>query len=100
MTDKRDLRKKLWKLHGELIDYFIDQLSDPQSLKGSSLDAIRAFLKDNAVTRNESKKAGSIDALSELLSEWSEEFDPEEQTDDDDNQDAEDDMKQDFKFAQ
>jgi hypothetical protein len=106
MTDKKELRRKLWELHEALIDHFVEQLSNGEDLTGSTLDAMRGFLKDNAITRNELKRANSMDSLAEVLSEWNEEVDPVDEvsesneTDDNDQEDSDDDMNQGFRFAQ
>ena len=45
------LEKKLWQLHKKLIEYYLSLLKREkgETLKGSLVDSIRQFLKDNGV---------------------------------------------------
>ena len=96
MKDKKEIEKRLWGLHEALIDHFLEILKNKeQTPKGSSLDVMRAFLKDNAISRAEMNKASPLDAIGDILEDWSAEESPES---DERSTDASDDDG--FKFAQ
>ena len=98
MTDDKQTRQKLFQLHAELTEFFSKQLKDhADSIKGSSLDAMRRFLKDNSITRREMGKTRSLDLgeFDDIFEAWSDE------TDSDDNQEKQEgqqgqNSKQDF----
>ena len=68
------IRQKLWDVHKELVEYYLTLLKESREnktlLKGSTLDAMRNFLKDNAVFRTEGSHQQSPEAL---LSHWQDE---------------------------
>ena len=59
MNDSRieEARKRLWELHKGLAEHFLDQLQNPPEggIKGSTLDTMRQFLKDNLVSLKHSQ---------------------------------------------
>lgn len=97
MADKKQIEEKLWNLHETYIEYILDQLTNKKDgLKASTLDVIRAFLRDNAITRKEMKKTNPMESIEDMLSDWSEEVDPDES----DRNGGSDDLNQGFKIAQ
>jgi len=63
------IRQKMWDLHKELVEYYLTMLKESKEnkslLKGSTLDAMRQFLKDNAIFRTEGNQQQSPEALLE-----------------------------------
>ena len=89
MKDKKELEERLWEVHEALIDHFLYVLKNKEEIpKGSTLDVIRAFLRDNAISRNELKKTAPFDAIGEMLETWNEEESPK-----DDNRGFDDGLK-------
>lgn len=79
MKDKEKIEEKLWEVHEALIEHFLDILKNKEEApKGSTLDVIRAFLKDNAITRAETKKSSPLDYIGDILENWSAEEYPTE----------------------
>ena len=95
MTDSKTTENKLWEVHEALIDHFLEILRNDEP-RASTLNVIRAFLKDNAITRNEMKKTNSLE---DILENWSEEIMPDYDGDDTDNE-VSIKNKPKFKFAQ
>jgi hypothetical protein len=49
--DRKEIKEKLWELHKALVEFFIEQLKDPDvEVKGTTLDVMRSFLRDNKIT--------------------------------------------------
>lgn len=65
--DRKETKDKLWELHRALVEFFLEQLRNPNSkLKGSTLECMRSFLRDNSITLPESDMVRDDDSLSQL----------------------------------
>lgn len=68
--DRKETKEKLWELHSQLTQFFIEQLKNPEGqLKGTTLDTMRAFLRDNKITLPDSDMVqGSGASVDEVVS--------------------------------